>query len=96
MHHLAPEVFGGFEEREGAKIASLEKALFDVAYLSASRDRRFATLPELERPQHIRWDTLAYWTGRTASARQRTIVVAKLREILARAGVSARTLRRIA
>ena len=38
IHHLAPEVFGGFEELEsGAKIATPERALFDFAYLSSGR-----------------------------------------------------------
>ena len=91
LHHLAPEVFGGFVEADGAKIASPPKALFDVAYLSAARDRRFRTLPELELPHRFAWDELRYWIGRVRSARQKTIVVARLRAILG-AVVSERTL----
>lgn len=32
IHHVAPEIFGGFEETgRGAKLATPEKALFDFA-----------------------------------------------------------------
>ena len=92
LHHLAPEVFGGFVESDGAKIASPPKALFDVAYLSAARDRRFRHLPELELPRPFAWHELRYWIARVRSARQKTIVVARLRAMLG-AVVSERTLR---
>ena len=46
IHHVAPEVFGGYDETErGAKLATAEKALFDFAYLSGGRSRLFASLP---------------------------------------------------
>lgn len=36
IHHLAPEVFGGYEETSrGAKLGTAEKALFDFAYCRA-------------------------------------------------------------
>ncbi len=48
VHHIAPELFGGFEETPaGVKIASAEKALFDLAYLSGGRSRLFTAVPEL-------------------------------------------------
>src|SRR5262249_51927111 len=51
VHHIAPELFDGFETRaDGTKLASPEKAIFDVAYLSGGRSRLFAHLPELELP----------------------------------------------
>jgi predicted transcriptional regulator of viral defense system len=38
FHHVAPEVFGGYEgSDQGVKLASHEKVLFDFAYLSAGR-----------------------------------------------------------
>ena len=55
MHHLAPEVFGGYEETgRGAKLATAEKALFDFAHLSSGRSRLFTSLPELELPRGFR------------------------------------------
>ena len=40
-------LYGGFEETAaGVKLASVEKALFDLAYLSGGRSRLFTSLPE--------------------------------------------------
>jgi predicted transcriptional regulator of viral defense system len=58
-HRLPPELFRGFElDENGAKIATAEKALFDVFYLSPSRSRLFVKLPELEMPREFRWNQL--------------------------------------
>jgi predicted transcriptional regulator of viral defense system len=79
IHHLAPEVFGGYEESErGVKLATPEKALFDVAYLSAGRSRIFTALPELELPRGFKRAELGRWLRRIPSARARTIAARKL------------------
>ncbi len=86
MHHVAPEVFGGFEETErGAKVATAEKALFDFAYLSSGRSRLFTSLPELELPRGFRRKELTRWLAKIPSARSRTLTSQKLDELLARA-----------
>jgi predicted transcriptional regulator of viral defense system len=83
IHHVAPEVFGGFDEAaSGIKLATAEKALFDVAYLSAGRTRLFAALPELELPRGFRRAELKRWVGRIPSERSRTITSRKLDEFL--------------
>lgn len=85
IHHLAPEVFGGFLETEqGVKLASAEKALFDFAYLSAGRSRLFTALPELELPRGFRRSELRDWIAKISSERSRTITQRKLAEFLAR------------
>ena len=79
IHRVAPELFGGYEEREpGVKIATPEKALFDVAYLSGGRSRLFARLPELELPRGFRRSELARWTAKIPSARAKTLVKLRL------------------
>lgn len=86
IHHLAPEVFGGFEEtRAGVKLATAEKALFDFAYLSTARSRLFTTLPELELPRGFRRAELRRWVERIPSERSRTIATRQLEKYLARA-----------
>jgi hypothetical protein len=76
IHHVAPELFGGFDETEqGVKLATAEKALFDLAYLSGGRSRLFASVPELEIPATFQWREVRRWIGRVASARARTLVV---------------------
>lgn len=79
VHHLAPEVFGGFlESAGGARIATPEKALFDVAWLSGGRSRLFAGLPELTLPSGFDHQELARWLGRVHSQRDRTRVERKV------------------
>lgn len=83
FHHVAPEVFGGFEElSNGVKLATPEKALFDFAYLSAGKSRLFVVLPELELPRKFRRAELERWVAKIPSERSRTITRRKLREFL--------------
>lgn len=83
FHHLAPEVFGGFEERSnGVKLATAEKALFDFAYLSAGKSRLFTALPELELPRKFRRAELNRWLAKIPSERSRTITSRKLEAFL--------------
>jgi predicted transcriptional regulator of viral defense system len=79
IHHVAPEVFGGYEEtKAGAKLATAEKALFDVAYLSAGRSRLFTALPELSLPRGFRRAELKRWVAKIPAGRSRTITERKL------------------
>jgi predicted transcriptional regulator of viral defense system len=86
LHHLAPELFGGFETTaQGVRMATPDKALFDLAYLSGGRSRRFAALPELTLPRGFRRAELNRWTSRIASARRRAMVRARLDAFMQRA-----------
>lgn len=86
VHHVAPEVFGGFEETlRDAKLATPEKALFDFAYLSSGRSRLFTSLPELELPRGFRRKELGRWLAKIPSDRSRTLTSKKLDELLATA-----------
>jgi predicted transcriptional regulator of viral defense system len=91
VHHIAPELFGGFDDTpEGVRMATAEKALFDVAYLSAGRSRLFVALPELEMPRGFRWKELALWRDRIASNRLRVMVARRLRRFLEKANLATR------
>lgn len=86
IHHMAPEVFGGFEETEhGAKVATPEKALFDFAYLSSGRSRLFTSLPELSLPRGFKQKELSRWLAKIPADRSRTLTANKLDELLAKA-----------
>lgn len=79
LHHIVPDLFGGFVALEsGVKVATPEKALFDLAYLSGGRSRRFASLPELELPSDFRRRELKRWVNRIASMRARTMTSLRL------------------
>lgn len=80
LHRIGPSFFGGFDvaPRTGAKIATPEKALLDVFYLSAGRSRLFSSLPELDLPTDFRVDELRAWVQLIASRRVRTVVERRL------------------
>ena len=83
VHHIAPELFDGFETRaDGTKLATPEKALFDVAYLSGGRSRLFAHLPELELPARFRGSRLHRWSRRINSPRKRSMVESRIDAML--------------
>lgn len=89
VHHLAPELFDGFESRtEGTKLATAEKALFDMAYFSSARSRLFAHVPELELPRGFRRSKLRVWVQRIPAVRRRSMVEKRLRSMLEGANVS--------
>jgi predicted transcriptional regulator of viral defense system len=87
VHHVQPAFFGGFTSLpdSGVKLASPEKALVDFLYLSPTRGRLFAALPELELPSGFRQAEARKWVHRISSARVRTIVDRKLKHVLAAA-----------
>ena len=86
VHHVQPAFFDGFEVLDsGIKLASPEKALVDFLYLSPTRGRLFASLPELEVPRGFRRTAAREWVRRISSTRLRTIVARRLDEVLARA-----------
>jgi len=84
VHHIQPELFGGFtvDPQSGVKMATPEKALVDFLYLSPTRTRLFAALPELTLPPGFRVREARAWLVRVASSRLRTITTARLNAIL--------------
>jgi hypothetical protein len=84
FHHLPPELFGGWlpPPASGMKLASPEKALVDYLYLTPTRTRLFAALPELDLPEGFREDEARGWVRRIRSRRLRTIAGSRLEEIL--------------
>lgn len=85
LHRMPPELFGGFEMADdGGKLATVEKALFDLVYLSPTRSRLFVRLPEIELPRTFRWSETARWAKIIAGKSRRVFVAAKLVELRAR------------
>jgi predicted transcriptional regulator of viral defense system len=80
IHRIDPAFFGGFRlEAEGRiKMATPEKALLDVFYLSGGRSRLFAALPELTLPRGFHFERARAWIRRIPSVRLRTIVSRRL------------------
>lgn len=78
IHHTAPELYGGFVDRGTYALATPEKAVFDVAYLSGTRSRLFAALPELELPPRFRRAAVEAWVAKIGAPRVRTRVERRL------------------
>jgi predicted transcriptional regulator of viral defense system len=76
FHRMPPELFEGFElsSASDAKIATPEKALFDLIYLGPGRSRLFAKLPELTLPRRFQWQRLKDYTKLAKSAARRAYI----------------------
>lgn len=89
IHHLQPEVFGGYEGesvfRSGT--ATPEKALVDTVTVLSSRGGK-VTLPEVELPDSFSVTEVRRWTNRLPSRRVRTIVNQNLERIIDLANVA--------
>ena len=73
VHRVAPEVFGGYEISNDVPLAMPAKAIFDLAYLSASHGPRFRRLPELDLGPGYRHQEAQLWVSKIKSARLRTM-----------------------
>lgn len=85
IRHLPPQLFGGWIERDGVKLATPEKALFDLAYVSAVHLGRARRIPELDLPRTFDHKQLARWLRAIPSARVRTLTKRAVDEFLHRA-----------
>jgi predicted transcriptional regulator of viral defense system len=85
VHHLPPDLFGGWVEEDGIKVASPEKALFDLSYVSAAHGARQRRIPELELPTDFDLTETARWLAQIDSPRLRTLTSRGLEHALGRA-----------
>ena len=89
VHRVAPEVFGGFEINNDVALATPAKAIFDLAYLSATYGRRFRRLPELELGGGYRQQEAQLWVSKIKSARLRAMTRDRIHAIEEGSGVAA-------
>lgn len=82
-HRMPPELFKGFELLSGsdAKIATAEKAIFDLVYLAPGRSRVFSNLPELTIPPRFQWKRLKEYTELVKSSGRRTYIAERIRAL---------------
>ncbi|MGH8202754.1 MAG: type IV toxin-antitoxin system AbiEi family antitoxin domain-containing protein [Steroidobacteraceae bacterium] len=81
FHRIPPELFMGFEllPRSDAKVATPEKALFDLLYLAPGRSRLFSQQPELTIPRRFQWERLKEYTKLVKSAGRRTYIAERIK-----------------
>jgi predicted transcriptional regulator of viral defense system len=85
IHHLPPDLFGGWQETPRGRVAGPEKALFDIAYVGAAYRGRARQVPELELPAGFEVRTFDAWSARIESPRIRTLTRRALDQALSRA-----------
>ena len=83
FHRMPPELFKGFEllSRSDAKIATPEKALFDLLYLAPGRSRVFSKQPELTIPRRFQWQRLKEYTELVKSAGRRAYIAERTKAL---------------
>lgn len=83
FHRMPIDLFTGFElsSTSDAKIATPEKALFDLIYLAPGRSRVFSTLPELTIPRRFQWQRLKEYTARVKSSGRRAFITQRIQSI---------------
>lgn len=81
FHRMPPELFKGFDLSiaSDAKIATPEKALFDLVYLAPGRSRVFSKLPELTIPRRFQWQRLKEYTELVKSSGRQAFIAARVR-----------------
>jgi predicted transcriptional regulator of viral defense system len=76
VHHIHPSFFFGFEStgKGPLKMATMEKALIDVLYLSPARSQLFRAFPEVEFPKGFKVHAARKIIGQIRSLRRRSLV----------------------
>ena len=83
FHRMPPELFKGFEllPRSDAKVATAEKALFDLFYLAPGRSRLFSQQPELTIPRRFQWERLKEYTKLVKSSGRRAYIAERIKTL---------------
>jgi hypothetical protein len=87
VHHIQPLFFFGYEEmhnNELLKMATPEKALLDIFYLSQTKSRLFHTLPEVELPRNFKLSAAHKIIDRVPSIRKKTLVKRRFDDFITR------------
>lgn len=82
IHRLPPELFGGFEEVAGVRLATVEKAIFDHSYVTTVSGSAGRRLPELDLPAGFSRRRIDGWVARIRSPRLKTLVTAAVDRVL--------------
>lgn len=80
FHYIQPDFFFGFEwyGAGNIKMATPEKALLDLFYLTPARSRLFASLPEVELPETFSTKKIQKMVKKIYSPQRRALVLKRL------------------
>ena len=84
VHHIPSSFFFGYEEKgeNHVRIASPEKALLDIFYLSPTKSRLFTALPEVEFPPKFSISKAHNMIRKIEDLRRRTLVLNRFELLL--------------
>jgi len=84
VHHIEGSFFFGYEERgeHHVRMALPEKALLDILYLSQSKSRLFAALPEIEFLPQFSIKKAYSMIRKIADLRRRSLVLGRFERLL--------------
>ena len=85
VHHLPPPLFDGWTLTPRGPIATPEKAIFDICYISAAHAGVPRHIPELDLPRDFDAGRFEVWLERIQGARARTLTRRGLDYALGRA-----------
>src|SRR5437879_857299 len=85
IHRLPPVLFGGYVDREGVRLATVEKAIVDYFYVASASGHPKRRLPELDLAADFKDDAVTHWIERIPSRRLRTLVRTAVTDALAHA-----------
>ena len=78
VHHISEDFFFGYyEDSNGVKMASPEKALLDFFYLSPAKTGFFRALPELEIPKEFSFRRAKQMIEKLPASRRKSILEGK-------------------
>lgn len=88
VHHIPGNFFFGYEPRgkHHVMMALPEKALLDILYLSSSRSRLFAVLPEVEFLPQFRIKKAYTMIKKIGDMRRRSLVLKRFEQLLDQTG----------
>lgn len=87
IHHIQQDFFFGYQEMEEnrlIKIASPEKALLDIFYLSPAKSRLFYSLPEIELTKKFKISVAKEMINKIRSQTRRSVVKSRFSEFMER------------
>lgn len=87
IHHIQPSFFFGYHEINHGllKIATPEKALLDIFYLSQAKSNLFRSLPEIELPKNFNLSVIKKMIDKITSVRKKTLVKHRLEKLIKKA-----------
>lgn len=84
IHHIQPDFFFGFETigKQQIKMATPEKALFDILYFSMTKSKLFYPLPELELPSHFSIKKVNTMLQHIKSTSKRNLLIKRFNKLI--------------